>query len=84
MEGVPLREPEVIAKKIMLHLKKFPFYLLDPSNTMIGKIVSNAFEGMAQDVLRYPGYTSFNELKPSSRTRYPSTDAQSENAWWKQ
>ena len=47
MEGVPLREPEVIAKKIMLHVKKFRFYLLDPSNTMIGKIVSNAFEGMA-------------------------------------
>jgi hypothetical protein len=47
MEGVALREPSVISKKIMHHAKKFPYYLLDPSNTIIGKIVSNAFEGMA-------------------------------------
>ena len=47
MEGVSLREPVVIGKKMMLHLKNFPFYLLEPSNTMIGKIVSNAFEVMA-------------------------------------
>ena len=46
MEGVPPWEPEV-AKKIMIHVKKFPFYLLDIINTMIGKIVSSAFEGMA-------------------------------------
>ena len=47
MEGVALRKPSVISKKIMHHVKKFPYYLLDPSNTIIGKIVSIAFEGMA-------------------------------------
>ena len=47
MEGVSYREPEVIAKKIMIHVRKFPFYLLAPSNMIIGKIVSNASEGIA-------------------------------------
>ena len=47
MEGAPLREPEIIAKQIILQLNNFPIYLLAASNTMIGKIVSNAFEIIA-------------------------------------
>ena len=47
MEGAPLREPEIIAKQIILHLNNFPIYLLAASNTMIGKIVSNAFDVIA-------------------------------------
>ena len=42
-----IREPEIIAKQIICHLKIFPIYLLGASNTMIGKIVSNAFEVIA-------------------------------------
>ena len=30
----------------MNHVRKFSFYLLAPNNTIIGRIVSNAFEGM--------------------------------------
>ena len=47
MEGAPLREPEIIAKQIILQLNNFPIYLLAASNTMIGKIVSNAFDVIA-------------------------------------
>ena len=47
MEGAPLREPEIIAKQIICHLKNFPIYLLWASNTLIGKIVSNAFKVIA-------------------------------------
>ena len=46
MEGAPLREPEIIAKQIILQLNNFPIYLL-ASNTMIGKRVSNAFDVIA-------------------------------------
>ena len=31
----------------MNHVRKFPIYLLAPSNMIIGKIVSYAFEGIA-------------------------------------
>ena len=48
MEGAPIREPEIIAKQIILQLNNFPIYLLAASNTMIGKIVSNAFDVIAQ------------------------------------
>ena len=47
MEGVPLREPEVIAAQIIRQLKIFLIYLVGASNTMIGKIVSNAFDVIA-------------------------------------
>ena len=47
MEGAPLREPEIIAKQIICHLKNFPIYLLGVSNTAIGKIVLNVFEVIA-------------------------------------
>ena len=47
MEGVPLWEPEITAKKIITQLKNFPIYLLGASNKMIGKIVSNAFNVIA-------------------------------------
>ena len=47
MEGVPLREPEITAKQIITQLKNFSIYLLGASNTMIGKIVSNAFDVIA-------------------------------------
>ena len=50
MEGAPLREPEIIAKQIILQLNNFPIYLLgasSTSNTMIGKNVSNAFDVIA-------------------------------------
>ena len=47
MEGVSYREPEVTAKQILTHVRKFPIYLLAPSNMIIGKIVSYAFEGIA-------------------------------------
>ena len=45
MEGAPIREPEIIAKQIILQLNNFPIYLLPVAarNTKIGKIVSNAF-----------------------------------------
>ena len=35
MEGIPLPEPEVIAKQIIRQLKNFPIFLLGASNTMI-------------------------------------------------
>ena len=44
MEGIPLRQPEVFAKKIIYQLKNFPVYLLGASNTLIGKIIASAFE----------------------------------------
>ena len=50
MEGAPFREPEITAKQIILQLNNFPIYLLgasSTSNTMIGKIVSNAFDVIA-------------------------------------
>ena len=47
MEGVSYREPNVTAKQILYHVRKFLIYLLVPSNMIIGKIVSSAFEGMA-------------------------------------
>ena len=47
MEGALIREQEIIAKQIILQLNNFPIYLLAASNTMIGKIVSNAFDGIA-------------------------------------
>ena len=31
----------------MIHVRNFPFYLLAPSNMIIGKIVSNASKGIA-------------------------------------
>ena len=63
MEGVSLQDPEVIAKKIILPLKNFPFYLLEASNTMIGKIVSNAFEVMAP-----PGRVTLSWVHELQRT----------------
>ena len=63
MENVPLRESEVIATKIILHLKIFPFYLLEPSNTMIGKIVSNTFQVMAP-----PGRVTLSWVHELQRT----------------
>ena len=47
MEGTPLREPEIIAKQIILQLNNLPIYLLGASNTVIGKIVQNAFDVIA-------------------------------------
>ena len=47
MEGAPLREPENIAKQLILQLNNFPIYLLAAANAMIGKIVTNAFEIIA-------------------------------------
>ena len=47
MEGVSYREPDVTAKQMLYHVRKFPIYLLAPSNMIIEKIVSNAFEGIA-------------------------------------
>ena len=47
MEGVSYREPDVTAKQLLYHVRKFPIYLLAPSNMIIGKIVSSAFEVMA-------------------------------------
>ena len=47
MEGVSYREPSVNAKQLLYHVEKFPIYLLAPSNMIIGKIVSSAFEVMA-------------------------------------
>ena len=47
MEGVPLREPEITAKQIIIQLNHFPIYLLGASNMMIKKIVSNAFDVIA-------------------------------------
>ena len=47
MEGVSYREPDVTAKQLLFHVKKFPIYLLAPSNLIIGKTVSSAFEVMA-------------------------------------
>ena len=47
MEGVSYSEPEVTAKQILTHVRRFLIYLLAPSNMVIGKIVSYAFEGIA-------------------------------------
>ena len=47
MEGVAYRDPEVMASKLLYHVKRFPNYLLGPSNIMIGTIISNAFETIA-------------------------------------
>ena len=47
MEGAPIREPEINAKQIILQLNNFPIYLLAASSTMVGKIVSNAFDVIA-------------------------------------
>ena len=47
MEGVAYRDPEVMANKLLYHVRKFPTYLLGPSNTMIGTIFANAFETIA-------------------------------------
>jgi hypothetical protein len=47
MEGAPLREPEIIAKQLILQLDNFPIYLLAAANTMVGEIVSNAFDVIA-------------------------------------
>ena len=47
MEGAPIREPEITAKQIILQLNYFLIYLLAASNTMVGKIVSNAFDVIA-------------------------------------
>ena len=80
MEGIPLRDPEIIAKQIITQLKNFPFYLLDPSNTMIGKIVSNAFEGMApprRATLSWVHWLQRNEAV--LQIHYVSTNARSEN-----
>ena len=63
MEGVPLWEPEITAKQIITQLKNFPIYLLGASNTMIGKIVSNAF-----DVIAPPARVSVFWLHELQRT----------------
>ena len=63
MKGAPLREPEIIAKQIILQLNNFPIYLLAASNTMIGKIVSNAF-----DVIAPPARVSVFWLHELQRT----------------
>ena len=63
MEGALLREPEIIAKQIILQLNNFPMYLLAASNTMIGKIVSNAF-----DVIAPPARVSVFWLHELQRT----------------
>ena len=47
MEGVTYREPEVTANKLLYHVRKFPTYLLGPSNKMIGTTIANAFETIA-------------------------------------
>ena len=59
MEGTPLWKPEITAKQIILQLNNFPIYLLGASNTMIGKIVSNAFDVIAPPArvsVRIPEY----------------------------
>ena len=63
MEGVPLREPEITVKQIILQLHKFPIYSLGASNTMIGKTVSNAF-----DVIAPPARVSVFWLHELQRT----------------
>ena len=65
MVGAPLREPEIIAKQIILQLNNFQIYLLAASNlnTMIGKIVSNAF-----DVIAPPARVSVFWLHELQRT----------------
>jgi hypothetical protein len=63
MEGAPLREPEIIAKQLILQLNNFPIYLLAAANTMIGKIVSNAF-----DVIAPPARVSVFWLHELQRT----------------
>ena len=47
MEGVAYRDPEVMANKLLYHVRRFPNYLLGPSNVMIGTIIANAFETIA-------------------------------------
>ena len=80
MEGVSYSEPDVTAKQILYHVRKFLIYLLVPSNMILRKIVSSAFEVMAPAVQRYPGCMSFSEPKLYSRMRFPSTDLQSQEA----
>ena len=62
MEWAPLRVPEITAKQIILQLNNFTIYMLGASNTMIGKLVSNAF-----DVIALPARVSviwIHELQP--------------------
>ena len=63
MEGAPLWEPEIIAKQLILQLNNFPIYLLAAANTMVGKIVSNAF-----DVIALPARVSVFWLHELQRT----------------
>ena len=63
MEGAPLREPEIIAKHLILQLSNFPIYLLAAANAMIGKIVTNAF-----DVIAPPARVSVFFLHELQRT----------------
>ena len=74
LEGVPLREPEIIAKQIITQLNNFPFYLLGASNTMIGKIVSNAF-----DVIDPPARVSVFWIHELQRTQAVFQDMLSTN-----
>ena len=77
MEGVSYLEPDVTAKQLLCHVRKFLIYLLAPSNVIIGKIVSSAFEVMAPPSR---ATLSFSEPMSHSRMRFPSTDLQSQEA----
>ena len=63
IEGAPIREPEIIAKQLILQLNNFPIYLLAAANTMIGKIVTDAF-----DVIAPPARVSVFFLHELQRT----------------
>ena len=63
MEGAPIREPAIIAKQLTLQLNNFPIYLLAAANTMIGNIVTDAF-----DIIAPPARVSVFFLHELQRT----------------
>ena len=47
IEGVPIQEPATKAIVLIRQVQRFPTYLLDGSNSMIGRIMERAFEPVA-------------------------------------
>ena len=61
--------------------EKISIYLLAPRNMIIWKLVSNAFKGIAPPRRSTLSWLhELNEVKWPSRTRFPSTDLQSQEA----